>query len=295
MSASTSLPPDVFPRPSSGPQPPPSQPFFFNLGSSNKTRICRLGASPFGAPLNITDGLRSSASQCCGGIGIWNDALSACRIETLAKDEKFIDCVDKVQANAADCVGYGLYAEAMTDEAWKWLEWPEKWDNGTLYIATVLGAENGTLQDFNVTTAEACCAKVGGTYSLNVSTPNGKKERREEKENRPGPGPDQALVKEGMYPPCLIPKAQDAAYRQCILDVEPNAFVMVASWTPYRNGTWVEDPGEKPDDEAGGFSSSKAAPNATSRSASPSDKSSTAKLGCSVVLAVVGALLSSIV
>lgn len=237
---------------------------------------------------------------------MWNDALSACRIETLANDEKFTGCVDKAQAKVGDCVAYPLYAQAMTDEAWKWLEWPEKWDNGTSYIATVLGAANRTLDDGTV--AEMCCTKVGGTYAPTVSTNVTKnvttterekqsgKDRREE-ENRPGPGPDKHLVREGMYPPCLIPKAQDAAYGQCILDVEPSAFVMVASWTPYRNGTWVEDPGEKPDDAAGNVPSGKSTPtpSSTSGTASPSNSSSAGKLRSFAVITVMSIVLASVV
>lgn len=243
------LPPDLFPRPSSGPQPPADQPYFFNPGFSNNTRVCVLNGDPgvsyHDRPNNVSDATRSGAQRCCAGIGIWNDVLFACRIESLKNDANYTACVNGPDGKGTDnitshCRIYHEYKVNMEDNAWHYLTWPQPWDNSTHVVITVFGARNSLNASTNTTTAEACCKQAQGTYRPSVDAQEGRSKHGQKQPGANGPGPGYGLVDANTYPPCLVQKEKEDTYRQCVLDQESNADVWAESWLPFKDGALVE-------------------------------------------------------
>lgn len=250
------LPPDLYPRPKSGPQPPEDKPFFFNPGFSNDTRVCVLNGDPdvpyHDRPNNVSEATRSTAQRCCSGVGIWNDVLFACRIETLENDANYTGCVNGTDGKGTDnttssCRIYHEYKVNMEDNSWHDLTWPQPWDNNTHVVITVLGARNSANSSSNTTTAEACCKQAQGTYGPELDPEEGQSKhgRKGQKDHGAnGPGPGYGLVDANTYPPCLVAKEKEDAYRQCVLDQESNADVWAESWLPFKDGALVEDPNQ---------------------------------------------------
>ncbi|EJT50238.1 hypothetical protein A1Q2_04618 [Trichosporon asahii var. asahii CBS 8904] len=238
----TALPPDLAPRPSSGPQPPVGQPFFFNPTHTDDSGVCYFSiqtAENDKATLNATEMAlaRSTGERCCSGVGIWHDILFACRTESQNGTKAFETCANGTLH--AGCTGFKGYQANVEWLFWMEAKWPEAFDNNTHWITTAFGARdsNGTVGNGTATngmagdgtnptisnstsTAERCCAQAKGTYIHSLSNSTHQKRYSESfgEYNRT------------MFPPCLIPKEQADSYKQCVLDTAPNALVMAESW-----------------------------------------------------------------
>lgn len=249
----------VAPRPSSGPQPPLGQPFFFNPENTNDTSVCSFSiptAENDEAVLdaNVTALPRATGEKCCSGVGLWQDVLLACRTESNNATKTYEACVNNTGVGCTWFKGYRANVEWLF---WGNVEWPAPFDNSTHWITTAFGAHNtagnetaasstrnstdnstGTAGD---STAERCCAHAKGTYAATLSNSKQKHQKRYHE----GFGEWNRT----MFPPCLIPKEQADAYKQCVLDAAPNALVMAESWQ--YNKTAQEGISNRPHNSAG--------------------------------------------
>lgn len=238
----TALPPNLAPRPSSGPQPPEGQPFFFNPTYTNDSGVCHFLIKTLKqdqATLNASEMAlaRRTGERCCSDVGIWHDVLIACRTESKNGTESFESCANETLQ--VGCSGFNGYQANVQSLFWMEAEWPEPFDNSTHWITTAFGARdgNGTAGNGTATndtandgtnpmisnstsTAERCCALAKGTYLHTLANSTHQKRNSE----------SFGEYKRTMFSPCLIPKEQADNYKQCVLDTAPNALVMAESW-----------------------------------------------------------------
>lgn len=218
------LPADVAPRPSSGPQPPAGQPFFFNPTHSDEAQVCYFTATAPGEKTGFSDmsppDLRKFGESMCTGVGIWNKDLFACRTETANSTAVF---ESRVKGNETSwkgkCRPYAEYEERIRSAFLAEPQWPQRYDNSTHSVATAYGAFNSTAA------GDYCCTSAGGEpiASTGLGMPSGYP-------------PDSFFeYRSDALSPCLVPKDKADAYKQCVLSADSNALPMVESyqyWEP---------------------------------------------------------------
>lgn len=208
------VPIDVAPRPSSGPQPRPVEPFFFNPSSTNSTRVCYSDVKPNGPPWTTGPPKRlpeqTTGARCCAGAGVWNEAIVACRTETANSTAVFETC-----ANAANetwtrgkCTPYAEYEGAVRSAFWARPMWPEPYDKSKQLVGTAFGTMGGSA-------GAMCCISHQGNASLYGDRPFTKE--------------FEANLSQATLP-CLIPKDEAEKYKECILGAESNVLVVVEAF-----------------------------------------------------------------
>lgn len=207
------VPFDVAPRPSSGPQPPPGEPFFFNPSSTNSTRVCYADVKPDGPPWTTGPPKRlpeqTTGARCCAGAGLWNEDIVACRTETANSTAVFEKCANAVNETwtKGKCTPYAEYEAAVRSAFWGRPMWPEPYDKSKQLVATAFGTGSSA--------GARCCISNQWNASLYADTPFTKE--------------FEANLSQATLP-CLISKDGAEKYKQCIFDSESNALVMVEAF-----------------------------------------------------------------
>lgn len=213
------LPADVAPRPSSGPQPPAGQPFFFNPTHSDEAQVCYFTATAPGEKTGFSDmsppDLRKFGESMCTGVGIWNKDLFACRTETANSTAVF---ESRVKGNETSwkgkCRPYAEYEERIRSAFLAEPQWPQRYDNSTHSVATAYGALNSTV------TGAVCCMSGDPIAFTGLRLP---------------PSANFSDYSSNALDPCLVTKDMADAYKKCVLSYQYNALPLVESyqyWEP---------------------------------------------------------------